>query len=63
MRLRSAAERLADFNEDSEQQFSEMGPRFAAKGKQLFTMKTELDDIYERIRYVHYHDQSVVALR
>lgn len=50
MRLRSAAEKLADFNDDSEQLFSELGPKFAVKGKQLHGIKSELDVIFERIR-------------
>jgi hypothetical protein len=50
VRLRTAAEKLGAFNDDSEQQFSELGPKFAAKGKQLHGIKNELDVIFERIR-------------
>jgi hypothetical protein len=51
VRLRSAAEKLGAFNDDSEQLFSELGPKFAAKGKQLHGIKSELDLIFDRIRY------------
>jgi hypothetical protein len=52
MRLQRAVETLAEFNSYSDEHFKMIGPKFAAKGKQLHAMKKDLDVIFGRIRLV-----------
>jgi len=49
-RLQDSVERLADFNDFSQQQFEDIGPKFATKSRQLKLLKKDLDDVFKRIR-------------